>query len=268
MSVKKIILITGEHQPHIARATSLTQPGANSGIGYDTSYALANASPSNHVIMGCRNSTRGAKALEDLQARNPAGTLSLVQLDVSDDASIRSAVDQISTDFGVLDVLVNNAGIVITEPRERRDEMLTTINTNTVGPYVLTEQLVPLLQKSQDPRIINVTSRLGSISERANPNSQTYSTTQFDAYRVSKAALNMATVCMYASYKTWGAKVWAFCPGHVVTNLTGEEGRKWRIAKGLESSETSAQGILEIVQGQRDDEVGLFLQRRGLRADW
>ncbi|KAL5355410.1 hypothetical protein BJX96DRAFT_48477 [Aspergillus floccosus] len=251
MTIKKIILITG----------------ANSGIGYDTSYALANASPSNHVILGCRNSTRGAKALEDIQARNPAGTLSLVHLDVTDDVSIRTVVDQISADFGVLDVLVNNAGIAITEPRERRDEMLTTINTNAVSAYVLTEQLVPLLQKSQDPRIINVTSRLGSISERADPNNQYY-TTQFDAYRVSKAALNMATVCMYASYKTWGAKVWAFCPGHVVTNLTGEEGRKQRVAMGLDSSETSAQGILEIVQGQRDEEVGLFLQRRGLRADW
>ncbi|KAL4894585.1 hypothetical protein BDV59DRAFT_175758 [Aspergillus ambiguus] len=251
MTSRKIILVTG----------------ANQGIGFDTSYALAAASPSNHVIMGCRSPDRGAKALQELQARIPIGTLSLVQLDVTDEASIRAAVHKITRDFGVLDVLVNNAGIVITEPRKRRDELLDTLNTNAASPVIVTEEFLPLLQKSQDPRIINVTSRLGSINERADPNGQYY-TVLCEAYRMSKAALNMATVCMYAAYKTWGAKVWAFCPGHVVSNLTGEEGRKQRIAMGLDSSETSAQGILEIVEGQRDAEVGLFLQRRGLRAEW
>ncbi len=78
----------------------------------------------------------------------------------------------------------------------------------------------------------------------------------------------MATACMHASYSSWGAKVWAFCPGYVVTNLTGEADRQNRIDKGAESSETSAAGIVEIVEGKRDGEVGMFLQRRGGRWDW
>lgn len=217
--------------------------------------------------MGVRTPSKGEKALEELQARNPAGKLSLIQLDVTDDNSISKAVEQITAEHGVLDVLVNNAGIVVMAPTDRRTEFLDTFNTNAVSPFVLTERLIPLLQKSSDPRIINVTSRLGSINERADPSGEFYKVPA-EAYRVSKAALNMATVCMYAKYKSWGAKVWAFCPGYVVSNLTGEEDRKRRIEMGLEGSDTSAQGILEIVQGQRDAEVGMFLQRRGLLADW
>jgi NAD(P)-dependent dehydrogenase (short-subunit alcohol dehydrogenase family) len=120
---------------------------------------------------------------------------------------------------------------------------------------------------SKDPRIINVSSSLGSLAERAGPKSVGYDLPA-EAYRMSKAALNMASVCMHVTYRDWGAKVWAYCPGYVVTNLTGEADRQRRAETGAESSETSAQGILEIVKGQRDAEVGLFVTRRGARWDW
>ncbi|KAK2009609.1 short chain dehydrogenase [Colletotrichum eremochloae] len=251
MSSKKIILVTG----------------ANQGIGYDTSVALASASPNNHVIIGSRSQERGAKAVEDIRARNPAGTVSLLQLDVTSDDSIKAAVDSLTAEFGVLDVLVNNAGIVITQPKDRRSELLDTFNTNAAGALILAEALVPLLKKSKDPRIINVSSGLGSISQRTDPGSKYYEVGAV-SYRISKAALNMATAHMAYDFKSWGAKVWAYCPGYVVTNLTGESDRQRRIESGADSAETSAQGILEIVEGKRDGEVGKFITRYGGQYSW
>lgn len=78
----------------------------------------------------------------------------------------------------------------------------------------------------------------------------------------------MASACMYMGYKSWGAKVWSYCPGYVVTNLTGEGDRQNRIDSGAESSETSAIGLLEIVQGKRDAEVGLFVAKNGKQWGW
>ena len=83
---------------------------------------------------------------------------------------------------------------------------------------------------------------------------------------MTKAALNMLTSYQYQQLKDEGFKVWSFCPGFVVTDLARD--REVREKIGCESSETSAQGILEILEGQRDDEVGLFLQRYGERYDW
>lgn len=217
--------------------------------------------------MGCRSLAKGAKALEELQARKPAGSLSLLELDVTNDSTITAAAEKTTADFGVLDALVNNAGVMIRDAKDRRSEMLDTLNTNTVGPFVLTEALLPLLRKSKDPRIINVSSGLGSITDRVDSSHAFYGFPG-EAYRISKAALNMATACMHAAYTPWGAKVWSYCPGYVVTNLTGEEDRQGRRDRGAESSETSAVGILEILDGKRDGEVGSFLQRRGLQFPW
>lgn len=218
--------------------------------------------------MGCRNITKGTKALEEIQARQPAGTLSVLELDVSNDESIAAAVEKISADHGgVLDVLVNNAGIVLTQAQDRRAQLLETINTNAVGALLLAEALMPLLKKSKDPRIINVSSTMGSIAQRLDPGKIGY---QFPAegYRMSKAAMNMATACLHVNHKDGGVKVWSFCPGYVVTNLTGEEDVARRMQTGAESAETSAVGITEIVEGKRDAEVGTFIGRRGARYEW
>ncbi|KAL3444602.1 hypothetical protein BJX65DRAFT_283212 [Aspergillus insuetus] len=251
MAERKIIVVTG----------------ANAGIGFETSYALAAASPTHHVIMGCRSLTKGQRALAELQQRNPAGRLSLLELDITDDASITSAFETIMNDYGVLDVLINNAGIGLTIAKDYRGSILETINTNAVSALVLTEALLPLLKKSSDPRIINVTSGLGSIADRLDSSSDSYGL-PYEAYRMSKAALNMATACMHAKYQNFGAKAWAYCPGFVATNLIGEEERVRRKALGVDGGEKSAKGILEIVQGKRDHEAGLFVRRDGGRWEW
>ncbi|KAF1954874.1 NAD(P)-binding protein [Byssothecium circinans] len=241
--------------------------GASSGVGLETSYALAAASPNNHVLMGVRNLTKGTTCLKELQSRNPPGTLALIELDVTIDDSITAAVEKIESDYGRLDVLINNAGIEIKSPTAKRADMRAIFETNVYGPTLLTQALVPLLKKSPAPKVINVTSGLGSLALRTDPTHHTYHVPH-TVYRMSKSALNMLTACQHKEMKEWGCKVWCYCPGFVVTNLTGEEERQWRSDSGGESPETSATGIVEVVEGKRDVEVGLFITKYGGRLDW
>ncbi|KAF5017293.1 hypothetical protein F66182_10791 [Fusarium sp. NRRL 66182] len=252
MANKKVMLVTG----------------GNSGIGYDTTYALANASPDNHVILSARSSERGQKALAELQARKPRGTISFLELDVTSDDSINAAAKKLEADFGRLDVLVNNAGIATSDDLTR-ENIYKALNTNVFGALLLTNAIAPLLRKSQDPRIINVSSSAGSLTIRSNPEEPT-NQVGYSLYRISKAALNAVTLEQYYFYKGWEnvPKIWAYCPGYVVSNLLGEADREDRKAQGVESSETSAVGILEIVDGKRDKEVLGFLGRRGETIPW
>jgi len=255
-STKRIILVTG----------------ANTGIGYDTALFLARDDSNNHVIVGARNEERGLEALKKLQDLNLKGTLSFQKLDVTSDESIFAAVKELEAKFDKLDVLVNNAGIVIPEPLTRA-AMRETFEVNVYGPVILTDALAPLLKKSNDPRIINVSSGLGSIGLRLDATNQYYNSTS-NAYRMSKAALNMASANMKYDYRENKFKVWSYCPGFVITDLKmggaerGEASRKTRSEMGAESSETSAQGILDIVNGQRDGEVDVFVQRYGQTWPW
>jgi NAD(P)-dependent dehydrogenase (short-subunit alcohol dehydrogenase family) len=255
-SEKRIILVTG----------------ANTGIGYDTALFLARADSHNHVIVSARNEQRGLDALEKLQAMKLKGTLSFLKLDVTSDESISTAVKEIETDFDKLDVLVNNAGIFVPGPTTRT-AMRETFEVNVYGPVILTDALAPLLKKSNDPRIINVSSGLGSIGARLDSTDAWYHHPG-DAYRMSKAALNMASANQKFNYREENFKIWSYCPGFVITDIVigdsarGEDSRKKRREAGAESSETSAQGILDIVEGKRDAEMDHFVQRYGKTWPW
>ncbi|KAH9870244.1 hypothetical protein J1614_007167 [Plenodomus biglobosus] len=244
--------------------------GATNGIGLETVKYLVKASVNNHVIIGARNIQKGETVLKDIKAGNPAGSLSTVQLDADSDDSIAAAVKCLTADFPHLDVLVNNAGICTEKVDEQwptREQLRKTFETNVYGPTILTGQLIPLLKKSSNPRIINVTSGLGSIAMMSGDNG-IFSAPKFPAYRMSKSALNMLTAYQYHNLKSEGEgfKIWTYCPGYVATDFGGD--KKEREDMGLEGPETSAQGILEIVQGERDGEVGMFIARRGERYDW
>lgn len=217
--------------------------------------------------MGVRNPEKGQKALDQVQARKPQGTLSLLTLDVSDDASIHAAAEKLEADYGRVDVLINNAGNQIQTKFPTREELRESFETNVYGPTILTQVLTPLIVASKSKKIINVSSELGSITERLVPNHQTYHN-PMTAYRMTKSALNMLTACQYHDLKDYGVKVWSFCPGFVITDLAGPEYRQRRAAMGAESSETSAQAILDIVEGKRDAEAGTFVGRYGAKLRW
>ncbi|KAG0645447.1 Short-chain dehydrogenase reductase tropE [Hyphodiscus hymeniophilus] len=189
--------------------------GGNSGIGFNTAQALSK-SPNYHVIIGCRSAEKGQKALSDLQSSSPVSPLSMVQLDVTDTASITAAAAKIKEEFGRLDVLINNAGIISRSPN-LLEQLRATFETNTFGPAVVTEAFRPLLEKSGNARLIYVSSGLGSIAWRADPGNMYYKLPAAP-YRMSKAALDMLTVCHYAELKDKGVKVWAFDPGTYTTN--------------------------------------------------
>lgn len=214
--------------------------------------------------MGARNQAKGEKALNDLQTRKPQGTLSLVVLDVSKDDSIEAAAAKIKADFGRLDILVNNAGIVVPDPITR-ESLRTVFDTNVFGVLLLTNAMTPLLRASKSPKIINVSSELGSITQKLDPTSPLHKMPG-EVYRLSKAALNMLTACQHVTLQEVGGTAWAYCPGYVVTDITGD--RENRKNQGAESSETSAQGILEIVEGKRDGEVGKFITKYDKHLPW
>lgn len=224
----------------------------------------------NHVIIGARSLVKGESVLKDVQSKaSVKGTLSLVQLDYTDDASILSAAKQIESEFGRLDVLINNAGICPEKGDAQwpgRDTLRSIFETNVFGPSILTGALVPLLKKSSAPKIVNVSSSLGSISMVAAHSEEMFSAVKYPAYRMSKAALNMLTAYQYFQLKDDGFKIWTYCPGFVVTDLGND--REDRVKNGVQSSETSAQGILEILEGKRDAEVGTFIARYGEKYDW
>ncbi|PVI01177.1 short chain dehydrogenase [Periconia macrospinosa] len=248
---KQIILITG----------------ASSGIGLVTTASLI-STPTNHVIMGVRNLAKGEKCLKDLQSQRPQGTLSLLELDVTNDDSISAAINQISMDFGRIDSLINNAGIAEGGKHPTRAELRNLFEINVFGPTILTNSLIPLLQNSPAPKVINVSSERGSIHNCANPAESKYGDGGLPAYRVTKAALNMLTVTQYKELKSFGCKVWCYCPGFVISNLGGAELQPMRKQMGAEDPQTSADGIVEILQGKRDSEVGMFIGRAGEQIRW
>ncbi|KAH7389995.1 hypothetical protein BKA66DRAFT_489494 [Pyrenochaeta sp. MPI-SDFR-AT-0127] len=253
--------------PTIEKEVVLVTGGTN-GIGLDTVIYIASASAKYHVIIGARNLVKGEAVLKEVQSKNLEGTVSVIHLDANDDDCITSAAKSIQQEFGRLDVLVNNAGICpeTFEPQwPSRETLRSTFETNVFGPSMITEALVPLLKLSKAPRVINVSSVMGSIAAISD-HSGGFSGFRVPAYRMSKSALNMLTAYQYYQLKEFGFKIWTFCPGYVVTDLARD--REQRPANGAESSETSAKGIWEIVEGKRDGEVGTFIGRYGQQYQW
>ncbi|KAH8816541.1 hypothetical protein F5884DRAFT_842136 [Xylogone sp. PMI_703] len=250
--------------------------GANSGIGFETSRILANASPNYHIIMTARSLEKGKQALSRIQSQTPPpkGTLSLLQLDVTDQGSISAAASAVEKEFGHLDVLINNAAIAVRDST-LKDRLEKTLATNTIGPALVSEAFIPLLQKStspRGPRLIYVTSGWGSITRLLEPTKGSGPTTNLDAtpYRVSKAGLNMLAACHHVLYGGEnGIKVWTFCPGYVVTSLGGggETGYEAKRKDGALEPSTSAESLLAIIEGKRDADVGAFIHRDG-RYPW
>ena len=215
--------------------------------------------------MASRSLDKGEKALSSIQSSKPAGTLSLVQLDITSDDSIAAAVKEVEAKHGHLDILINNAGIC---PMDfSRSILRDTLETNATSPAMVTQAFAPLLLKSSAARVVYVSSQLGSITQRSDPSNVAYNEA-YKAYRISKTALNMLAACDAWDYRG-KIKVFAYCPGYVITDLAGqrEDKKQGGVAK---EPEGSARGLLVIAEGKRDSENGLFLhdETEGERYDW
>ncbi|KAH8897520.1 putative short chain dehydrogenase/reductase [Thozetella sp. PMI_491] len=228
--------------------------GSNSGIGLETVVALAQASDNYHVLLCARSLEKGRDALRDIQSMygdSLKGAISILQLDLTSRESIHAAKDEVEKTYGKLDVLVNNAAVILSPSMDLLERLRLTFETNLFGPYYLTQLLEPLLKKSATPLVVNVSSDLGSITLKLDPKTSNASTPG-EPYRASKAALNMISACQRYSYKEWGCRVCSFNPGYCVSNLTGPKGREVRIATGAKPARFAADALTDIVQGKRD----------------
>ncbi|HZX38058.1 MAG TPA: SDR family NAD(P)-dependent oxidoreductase [Streptomyces sp.] len=185
--------------------------GANKGIGYETAKQLLELG---HVVyIGARDAERGEKAAAELGAR-------FVQLDVTDDASVNSALAAIASAEGRLDVLVNNAGILGNVPLDG-PSALHVFDTNAVGIVRVTQAALPLLAESSNPTVVNVSSSAGSFWAVNNPDRPEFKL-PLALYSASKTAVTMLTV-QYAKAHP-DIKFNAVEPGTTATDMTADFG--------------------------------------------
>jgi NAD(P)-dependent dehydrogenase (short-subunit alcohol dehydrogenase family) len=195
--------------------------GANKGLGYETARRLI--AEGQTVYMGARDAERGRAAASTLGGR-------FVQLDVTDDVSVESALRSIDNTEGRLDVLVNNAGVSSTGD-VNGPIALEVFDTNVIGVVRVTQASLPLLQKSENPVVVNVSSALGSFWAVTNPERRQFHFPSI-VYGASKAAVSMLTVQYAKTYPDM--KFNAVEPGFTATDLTPFSGAGQPVENGAE----------------------------------
>jgi NAD(P)-dependent dehydrogenase (short-subunit alcohol dehydrogenase family) len=196
--------------------------GANKGIGYEIAAGLGALGWS--VGVGARDQTRRETAVAKLRAEG-ADAFG-VPLDVTDDASVAAAAALIEERSGRLDVLVNNAAVTGGRPQEPTVVDLaivrTAVETNVIGVLRVTNAMLPLLRRSASPRIVNMSSSVGSLTLQSAPGAETGPISA--AYAPSKTFLNAVTVQYARELSGTGILINAGCPGYVATDLNGFRG--------------------------------------------
>lgn len=189
--------------------------GGNKGIGHEIVRQLASRGFT--VYLGARNASLGTAAAAEL-----SGDVRFVQLDVTDVDSVAAAAKQIEADSGRLDVLVNNAGIVAEWGTAVADitaeQVRTAYDVNVFGVVSTINAFVPLLRRSPNARIVNLSSGLGSVNLLSELDGR-LATQGLLAYSSSKAALNALTLVYASALRADGIKVNAATPGLVPTDL-------------------------------------------------
>lgn len=240
MTTKKVALITG----------------ANKGIGFEAAKQLA--ALDYFVFIGSRDKSKGLQAEEQLKSFGFADVASL-EIDVTSTPSIEKAKEVLQSRVPQLDVLVNNAGIGGEMPQNASTISLANIRavyeTNFFGVIQVTQHFLDLLKKSDEPRIVNVSSDLGSLTNHRNPVYPFYET-KLTAYCSSKTALNAFTVMLAHELKEDKRfKINSVNPGFTATDLNHFSG-----------TQTIAQGTAAIVKYatiDKDGPTGGFFSAEG-----
>jgi len=194
--------------------------GANKGLGYEMARQLAKAGVT--VVMAARDKAKGEAAAETLKKEGL--DVRFFPLDVTNKKDYAPVASFLESNFGKLDILINNAGISAdglagTSASATTEQSLkTTFDTNFFAPIALTQTLLPLLKKSPAARIVNMSSILGSQTLHADPNSPIYNFKAL-SYDASKAALNSFTIHLAHELKDTKIKVNSAHPGWVKTDM-------------------------------------------------
>ncbi|MGB1251037.1 MAG: SDR family oxidoreductase [Candidatus Promineifilaceae bacterium] len=227
--------------------------GANRGVGFELTRQLM--SDSNNFVFACCRNPAMATAVSNLIAR--LGNGMLVEMDVADDASVQRGVGLISAETNALDVVINNAGILT------RGESLASLdssvlqhffNVNATGPVRVAQACVDLLGNGTNPRLVNISSQLGSITALENGNWGEYS------YNASKAALNVFVRMMANELKPKGITVVTMHPGWVQTDMGGPNAAITPVE--------SAAGIINVINGLTIQDTNQFIVYNGERHPW
>ena len=198
--------------------------GANKGIGFEIARQVGKAGT--RVLLGARDATRGKAAAATLKAEGI--DVHFIHIDLGKPATIQSAAAAIEVEYGRLDVLVNNAGIVdrADGPPSKAsiDAVRRVFDTNLFGALAVTQAMLPLLRKSPSARVVNVSSGLGSLTHCSDPGK--FAQFRLMGYNASKAALNMLTVLLAAELKDAGIKVNSANPGFTATDMNDHRGHQ------------------------------------------
>jgi len=242
--------------------------GANQGIGLQIAKDLA--AHGFTVLVGSRNLERGEAAAKEVGRDARA-----LQLDVTDQASIKAAAQRVGNEFGRLDVLVQNAAVSNTNRQPGQsveeyvkttrpsnvslDEMRTVWDTNVFGVLAVYQAMLPLLRETPGARIVNVSSGVGSLTANSDP-AFAYRAIFGPVYPASKTALNALTVAMAIELEPEGIKVNAVSPGFTRTNLNGYA--------GTETVEEGAREAVRVALLGPDSPTGTFTRWENETIPW
>lgn len=198
--------------------------GANKGIGLETARQLAKKGF--YVYLGSRSLDAGQVAVAKL-AESGIDSIEVVQFDVTDQKSVSDAAAYISSKSQVLDVLINNAGVSGGVPQSAlgssAEDFSAVYETNLFGVVRTTQAFIELLKKAPEPRIVNLSTAMASLTLAADKAGYTYDN-KLAVYQSSKAALNMYTVNLAYELRNTPFKINMVCPGWTQTDFTDNQG--------------------------------------------
>jgi NAD(P)-dependent dehydrogenase (short-subunit alcohol dehydrogenase family) len=230
--------------------------GANKGIGYEIAAGLGALGWS--VGVGARDEQRREAAVEKLRA---AGVEAFgVPIDVTDDASVAAAAALIEERASRLDVLVNNAGVTGGMPQQPTKvdpaAVRTAVETNVIGVIRVINAMLPLLRRSASPRIVNMSSTVGSLSRQAGSGGEEATGPLSAAYAPSKTFLNAVTVQYAKELRDTNILINAACPGYTATDLNG--------FRGVRTPEQGAAIAIQLATLPDDGPTGGFFEDAGV----
>ncbi len=231
--------------------------GANKGIGFETAKQLAGLGF--YVYIGSRNKSNGIAAVEKLKT-NGLDNVDAIEIDITNINSIKSARHELENKISQLDILINNAGISGGQPQNistgKIENLRQVFETNFFGAVQTTQGFMSLLKKAGEPRIVNVSSQLASLtfhSKSRNPNHRIY-----DAYSCSKTALNAFTVMLAKELINTNFKINSVEPGYTATDLNQ--------FKGTQTTEQAAKIIVKYATLDNSGPTGRYFNKDGEMA--
>jgi NAD(P)-dependent dehydrogenase (short-subunit alcohol dehydrogenase family) len=231
--------------------------GANKGIGFETAKQLAQLGY--YVYLGSRDKAKGLNAINKLKNLG-ISNVETIEIDITKINSIKQAKQELETKIEALDVLINNAAITEEQTQKpsliKVEELEKVFETNFFGMVQTTQQFISLLKKSGEPRIINLSSELGSLTMQSDTSWEMYDTAKsLTAYAATKSAINAFTVALAYEFKDTNFKINSVTPGFTATDLNHFKGKK--------TVEEGARPIVKYATLANDVPTGKFYKDEG-----